>query len=119
MASQALYLGTVLLAAVLGGCASAPAGPCSSLGTSACGDQAANVARDVAGWHNAQHPTCPYVRPISAEILRRERGSVVEHWKIEACDAKEFTYRAYLMPSAGALTVMVSDVRPDDRAAAP
>ena len=101
---------------ILTGCASSPAKPCGPLGTSACGAQAANVARDVAGWHNAHQPKCPFVRPLSAEIVRDEGNAVVEHWTIEACDAKQFTYRAYLLPGAG-LTVMVSDVRPDDRPA--
>ena len=119
MASHIVKVGALLLAAVLGGCASTTATPCNSLGTSACDRQAANVARDVAGWHNSHELNCRYVRPVSAEIVKTERGAVVEHWTIEACDGKEFIYRAYLMPSSGALTVMVSDVLPDDRAAAP
>ena len=102
--------------AALTGCAATPAKPCGPLGTSACGGQAANVARDVAGCHNAQQPDCPFVRPVAAEIIRDEGDAVVEHWTIEACQSKHFTYRAYLLPGAG-LTVMVSDVRVDDRGA--
>lgn len=104
---------------VLAGCASTPSKPCGPLGTSACGGQASNVARDVAGWHNAQQPNCRHVRPLAARIVRDEGDAVVEHWTIEACDGKQFTYRAYLLPSSGALTVMVSDVRPDDDPDAP
>ena len=61
----------------------------------------------------------PFVRPVAAEIVRDEGDAVVEHWTIEACMGKNFTYRAYLLPSRGALTVMVSDVQPDDRGSAP
>ena len=72
--------------------------------------------RDVAGWHNAQPPDCPFVRPVVAEIIRDEGDAVVEHWTIEACQSRNFTYRVYLLPGAG-LTVMVSDVRADERSA--
>ena len=116
MLSLLIRLSFAASVAALSGCASTPAKPCSPLGTSVCGAQAANVARDVSGWHNAQHPTCPYVGPLSAEIVRDEGDAVVEHWTIEACDGKRFTYRAYLIPGGG-LTVMVSDVRADDRPA--
>ena len=117
MSSQLIRIVFAATSIVLSGCASAPAKPCGPLGTSACGAQAANVARDIAGWHNAHQSSCPYVRPISAEIIRDEGDAVVEHWTIEACEGKSFTYRAYLLPMGGGLTVMVSDVRPDDRAA--
>lgn len=119
MPSQVVKTGCLAVCVALSGCATSPAGPCHPLGTTACGGQATNVARDVAGWHNAQEAACPYVRPVSAQIVRDEGDAVVEHWTIEACDGKHFTYRAYLLPSGGALTVMVSDVRPDDRAATP
>ena len=59
------------------------------------------------------------MRPVSAKIIRDDGDAVVEHWTIEGCGGKHFTYRAYLLPSRGALTVMVSDVRPDDQVAAP
>ena len=109
----------LFLVTALAGCASGPAKPCSPIGTSACGGQAANVARDVARWHNTYHQACPFVRPVSVEIVRDEGDAVVEHWTIEACQGKQFTYRAYLLPSAGSLTVMVSDPRPDERGSAP
>ena len=109
-----IRLSCVASTIALAGCASAPARPCDPLGTTACGAQAANVARDVAGWHNAHQADCPYVRPISARIMRDEGDAVVEHWTIEACEGKQFTYRAYLLPMGGGLTVMISDVRPDD-----
>jgi len=115
MLSHLIRFSCVASAIAFAGCASAPAKPCSPLGTSACGAQTANVARDVAGWHNAHQASCPYVRPIFAQIVRDEGDAVVEHWTIEACESKQFTYRAYLLPMGGGLTVMVSDVRPDDR----
>jgi hypothetical protein len=117
MFSYLIRLSCAVTIAALAGCAASPAKPCSPLGTSACGAQATNVARDVAGWHNAQQPGCPYIRPVSAQIVRDEGDAVVEHWTIEGCEGKQFTYRAYLLPSGGALTVMVSDVRADDRVA--
>ena len=116
MSSLLIRISFVVLTATLAACASTPAKPCGPLGTSACGGQAANVARDVARWHNAHQLSCPYVRPLAAEIVRDEGDAVVEHWTIEACDGKRFTYRAYLLPGGG-LTVMVSDVRADDRPA--
>ena len=117
MLPQLIKVSCVVTVLSLAGCASAPAKPCGSLGTSVCGAQAANVARDIAGWHNAHQANCPYVRPVSAEIVRDEGDAVVEHWTIEACEGKQFTYRAYLLPMGGSLTVMVSDVSPDDRGA--
>lgn len=113
MLSYLIRLSCVAYAIALAGCASAPSKPCSPLGTSACGAQAANVARDVARWHNARQASCPYVRPVSAQIMRDEGDAVVEHWTIEACERTQFTYRAYLLPMGGGLTVMVSDVHPD------
>ena len=112
---------TVSLGAILtlAGCSSGPTRPCSPFGTSVCGAQATNVARDVARWHNIQHQACPFVRPVSAQIVGKEGGSVIEHWTVEACEGKHFTYRAYLMPGRGAFSVMVSDVRPDERGVAP
>lgn len=109
-------LGSVILVAVLAGCASSPAISYGSLGTTARGGQAANVAGDIAAWHNNHHPDCRYVRPLGVEVLRDEGDSALEHWTIEACDGQEFTYRAYLLPGNG-LTVMVSDVFPEDRGA--
>jgi hypothetical protein len=53
---------------------------------------------------------------LRATIIRDEGDAVVEHWTIQACESREFTYRAYLLPSAGSLSVMVSDVSPDDGA---
>ena len=117
MVSLLVRLSCIAFAISLAGCVSAPAKPCSPLGTSACGSQAANVARDIAGWHNAHQASCPYVRPVSAEIVRDEGDAVVEHWTIAACEGKQFTYRAYLLPMGSSLTVMVSDVRADDRTA--
>ncbi len=111
----------MLLAAscLLAGCATSQTAATHGIGTSARGQHVSNVARDIAGWHNAHHPDCQFVRPVRAQIIRDEGDAVVEHWTIEACDSKEFTYRAYLLPSRGALTVMVSDVRDDDYQEAP
>src|SRR5690606_10106820 len=111
-----IRLACMVLAVALAGCASAPATSYGSLGTTARASQVANVARDVAGWHNAQQPNCPYVRPLSVKVIRDEGDAVVEHWTVEACEGKQFTYRAYLLPGNG-LTVMVSNVLPEDRAA--
>ena len=107
-----------LVAASLLGCAGGTK-PCNAIGTSACGSGAAQVERDIAGWHNAQNPSCPFVRSLRAQILKRSDGGIVEHWKIEACQGRQFTYRAYLLSNVGSLTVMVSDPKPEDRVGPP
>ena len=108
-----------VLAVASTGCATGPVAPCSELGSSVCGGRASLVAKDIAGWHNAQNPSCPFVRSLRAQILKRSDGGIVEHWKIEACQGKQFTYRAYLLSNVGSLTVMVSDPKPEDRVGPP
>jgi hypothetical protein len=112
--SRAFVLALAAATAMISACATSPAGPCNALGTSVCGVHVENFARDIAGWHNRQNPACPYVRPLRARIIRDEVDAVVEHWTVQACESREFTYRAYLLPSAGSLSVMVTDVSPDD-----
>ena len=116
MPSHTLRLLCLASALTLTACASTPAQPCGPLGSSVCGGHAANIARDIAGWHNAHHADCRFVRPVSAQIVRDEGDAVVEHWTIEACEGRQFTCRTYLLPMGGGLTVMVSDVDAEDRA---
>lgn len=97
------------LAVVSTGCATGPVAPCSEFGSSVCGSRASLVAKDIAGWHNAKHPDCKFIRPLSARILRDEGDAVAEQWIIEACDRSQFTYSAYIMPGRGGFNVAVGD----------
>ena len=103
----------------LSACSIAPPTACGPLGSSACGQAASYIARDIQGWHNSQNPSCPFVRPVAAEIIGKDRDGVTEHWTIEACEGKRFVYKAYLISLGGGLTVMVSDVGGKDAPGAP
>ncbi len=59
------------------------------------------VVRDVAGWHDMQHPECTFVKASGSELLEKSTDSTIEHWSIEACSGKIFTYRVMVMPGPG------------------
>lgn len=59
------------------------------------------VVRDVAGWHDMQHPDCSFVKAIGSKLIERAADSTIEHWSIEACSGKAFTYRVMVMPGPG------------------
>ena len=69
------------------------------------------VLRDVSGWHNMQHPDCMYTKPLGSITVEKEGTKTVEHWSIEACSGKTFTYRVAVFPSPnGGVTDMVSNL---------
>ena len=69
------------------------------------------VLRDVAQWHDMQHPDCTYKKPVGSVAIEAKDGNTVEHWSIEACSGKTFTYRVAVFPSpGGGVTDSVSNV---------
>lgn len=69
------------------------------------------VVRDVAGWHDMQHPDCTFVRASGSKLIEEGADSTIEHWSIEACSGKIFTYRVLVMPGPGdSVTDSVSNV---------
>jgi len=79
--------------------------------TSVPNAQISAVVRDVAEWHNMQHPDCQFVKPLGSETVEKDADGTVEHWSIEACAGKAFTYKVAVFPQAGgAVTDMVSNV---------
>jgi len=104
---------TLPLLALLCGCATQTTVPVQNhaIQTSAPRGHLQNVSRDIQGWHNFQHPDCPYVRVVGAKIVERDSDSTVEHWTIEACKQKQFTYQALILPYPdGGIGVSVSNV---------
>lgn len=59
------------------------------------------IVRDVVEWHNMQYPNCQFVKPLGSETIENKVDSSVEHWSIEACDGKAFTYKVTVFPHAG------------------
>jgi len=59
------------------------------------------VLRDVAQWHDMQHPDCRYQKPVGSVAIESKGDNTVEHWSIEACSGKTFTYRVAVFPSPG------------------
>ena len=80
------------------------------LHTSARGRNVDDLTRDVAQWHDSKHPDCKFAKVVGAEIVKQESDSITEHWTIQACEGKQFTYRVYILRGSGAMTDMVSDV---------
>ena len=69
------------------------------------------IVRDVAEWHDMQHPGCTFVRATGSKLVEKNADSTVEHWSIEACSGKVFTYRVMVMPqSDGGVSDSVSNV---------
>jgi hypothetical protein len=102
-----LVLATTLL---LGACAQHSTRPANSLGTSVTGRNVNDISRDVQGWHNMQHADCAFNRVLGANIVKKESGSVVEHWTIEACNNQQFTYRVFIMFHQGGISDSVSNI---------
>ena len=63
--------------------------------------QISAVVRDVAEWHNMQHSDCQYVKPLGSKTVERDGDSTIEHWSIEACSGKAFTYKVRVVPHPG------------------
>ena len=69
------------------------------------------VVRDVAQWHDLKHPDCRFVKAIGSEAVKKDADGTVEHWTIEACSGKQFTYEVAAFPSPdGGITDMVGDI---------
>jgi len=102
----------VILALVVVGCTQQTVRPTQSLGihTSVSGRNVNDIARDVQEWHDVQNPKCTYKKVVAAEVVKRESGSVIEHWTIEACNHKLFTYEVSIIPGRGGITDAVSNV---------
>ena len=93
----------VLLFVIFTGCAQQPAENTQPLNlqTTAPSNQITNLARDIQEWHNLQHPDCPYVKVISAQVIERKPKMALEHWTIEACKKQQFTYSLEIFPQPG------------------
>lgn len=71
------------------------------------------VIRDVAEWHDLQHPDCPFKKATGSKTVEKRAGGSVEHWSVEACSGKSFVYRVDVFPrgdNGGGVTDMVSNV---------
>lgn len=70
------------------------------------------VIRDVAEWHDLQHPDCPFKKATGSRTVEKRAGGSVEHWSVEACSGKSFVYQVDVFPRAdnGSVTDMVSNV---------
>ncbi|WP_132982808.1 hypothetical protein [Thermomonas haemolytica] len=69
------------------------------------------VLRDVAQWHDMQHPDCPYQKPVGSVVIETKGDNTEEHWSIEACSGKSFTYHVAVFPTPnGGVTDSVSNV---------
>lgn len=70
------------------------------------------VIRDVAEWHDLQHPDCPFEKATGSRTVEKRAGGSVEHWSVEACAGKSFVYRVDVFPRGenGSVTDMVSNV---------
>lgn len=72
--------------------------------------QIPNVLRDVAQWHDFQHPDCKYKQPVGSVRAEGEDGDE-EHWTIVGCDGRQFTYRVSVISQhRGGVTVLVGNV---------
>jgi hypothetical protein len=73
--------------------------------------QIAAVVRDVAQWHDMRHPDCRFLKAKGSVVVEKDSDSTAEHWTVEACSGKSFTYRVVVFPEPdGGVTDMVGDV---------
>lgn len=72
--------------------------------------QIPNVLRDVAQWHDFQHPDCKYKQSVGSVRAKGEDGDE-EHWTIVGCDGRKFTYRVSVISQhRGGVTVLVGNL---------
>lgn len=72
--------------------------------------QIPNVLRDVAQWHDFQHPACKYKQPVGSVRAEGEDGDE-EHWTIVGCEGRQFTYRVSVISQhSSGVTVLVGNV---------
>lgn len=67
------------------------------------------VARDIADWHNMQHPSCKMKKAIAAAIQEHDSESSNELWTIEGCDGKKFQYSVLVLLAGGGFSTMVGN----------
>jgi hypothetical protein len=96
----------------LSGCAAHDTEPSQkvALNTTVSSRNINDISRDVQQWHDIKNPSCKYVRVIGAEIIKNEQKNTVEHWTIEGCQKKQFTYRVLILSYQGGISDMVSNV---------
>jgi hypothetical protein len=63
--------------------------------------QISAVVRDVAQWHDMQHPDCAFVKATGSKLVEKGARTTIEHWSVEACSGKIYTYRVMVMPGPG------------------
>lgn len=72
--------------------------------------QIPNVLRDVAQWHDFQHPDCKYKQSVGSVRAEGEEGDE-ERWTIVGCDGRQFTYRVSVISQhQDGVTVLVGNV---------
>ena len=71
--------------------------------------QIRNVTRDVQQWHDGQYPKCLFQKVAATQIVKRDKKTSDEHWTIEACGHKQFTYKVYVMLQDGGISDMVGN----------
>lgn len=72
--------------------------------------QLAAVVRDVAQWHDGQHADCRFQKALGYNVVERARKESVEHWTIEGCNGRQFTYRVRIFVQGGGIVDSVSNV---------
>jgi hypothetical protein len=82
----------------------------SALDTTAPGRTVADISRDLQEWHDARHPTCTFIRTVSAQVVTRGTNQALEYWTVEACDQQRFTYQVLVIHESGAIDDVVSDL---------
>jgi hypothetical protein len=90
--------------------------PGDGMDTSVSVHQTGNIIRDIVQGHAMKHPDCPFQKVSGAKIVKRDKDSVTEHWTIQACDGKQFTYRVFIIPHEGGITDSVGEVEAAEEA---
>jgi hypothetical protein len=81
------------------------------LHTSVSGKFVEEVTADVAQWHNVAQPKCKFEKVVGAEIAKKDEKGSTEHWTIQACEHREFTYRVFVIHNDnGTITDAVGDI---------
>jgi len=81
-----------------------------TIATSVSGNGIQLISRDVQEWHDGQRSDCRYKKVIGVEIVKRDETFVTEHWTIQACHKKQFTYEVLIMVSEHGLSDVVSNI---------
>lgn len=69
------------------------------------------VVRDVAGWHDSQHPECRFTRFLGSTVIEADQEESTEKWTIVGCDGRQFSYQVFVMSQGdGAVADMVSNL---------